>query len=418
MELGDLAHNPENPRVITEDKLKLLKKSLAEYGDLSGFIFNRTTGRLVGGHQRSKVLPSNAKIHYTKKNTNPSKVGTLAVGFIEVDGEKFSYREVAWDDLKEKAANIAANKGAGEWDATKLTEWFSDLKTFGFDMDLTMFDNLERKSYIEDEPVKGKIDDDAVPEVPQNVHGVKTGDVWILGEHRLLCGDSTSKADVEKLMAGEKADMVFTDPPYGIAYKGGSKERDEIENDAVDVLPFYRAFLSLAKEHSTPGAAIYVWHAPSETHNCINAALESGWLFKSYLIWVKNNSTFGRSDYHWQHEPAFYGWGADGTHDWYGDRKQTTTWMIDRPSRSNEHPTMKPVELCEKGITNSSPRSGLVYEPFCGSGSTLIACEKTNRKCYGIEIDPHYCSVIIERWQQFTGKKAILQKPKVIKRER
>ncbi len=197
--------------------------------------------------------------------------------------------------------------------------------------------------------------------------------------------------------------MVFTDPPYGIAYKGGSKERKEIENDAIEVLPFYESFLTLAKAYSKSGAAIYIWHASSETHNCINAAINSGWLFKSHLIWVKNNSTFGRSDYHWQHEPAFYGWGSDGTHEWHGDRKQTTTWMIDRPSRSDEHPTMKPVELCERGVRNSSKSGYRIYEPFCGSGSTLIACEKTGRRCYGMEIDPHYCTVILKRWAQFTG---------------
>jgi len=227
-------------------------------------------------------------------------------------------------------------------------------------------------------------------------------------KHRLLCGDSTRQDDVERLMAGKKAEMVFTDPPYGISYAGGTKKRNAIENDAIDVLPFYESFLSLGKSISAEGASIYIWHASSETHNCIAAAINSGWLFKSYLIWIKNNSTFGRADYHWQHEPAFYGWASNGTHRWNGDRKQTTTWNIDRPIRSDDHPTMKPVELCEKGIINSSRKDEIVYDPFLGSGSTLIACEKTKRQCFGIEIDPHYCSVIINRWQEYTGQKAVL----------
>lgn len=377
--VASLVFDPSNARKHDDKNLQAIKGSLAKFGQQKPLVVTKDNVVVAGNGTLAAAKElgwETIDVHRT-----PLK-GAEAIAYALADNRTSEL--AAWDDeiLKTQLES--------------LTDDGWDVAEFGFDLD-------DFSSGTE-----GKTDPDAVPEVEQNKFAVERGQIWQLGNHRLMCGDSTSREDVESLMAGEKADMVFTDPPYGISYVGGSKVRKEIENDAIDVLPFYKDFLSLAKEFSNPGAAVYIWHASSETHNCILAAIESGWLFKSYLIWVKNNSTFGRSDYHWQHEPAFYGWGADGSHKWYGDRKQTTTWMIDRPSRSEDHPTMKPVELCVRGIGNSSKARQLIYEPFCGSGSTLIACEKTNRKCYGMEIDPHYCSVIIERWQQFTGKEAQL----------
>jgi DNA modification methylase len=245
-----------------------------------------------------------------------------------------------------------------------------------------------------------------VPEVTEAT--CKLGDLWILGNHRLLCGDSTDKEQVEKLMDGEKADMLHTDPPYGIDYEGGSKKREKIENDAVDIFPFYKDVFANAHLATKDGASAYIWHASTETHNAINAFIASGWQYKSYIVWNKNNSTFGRSDFHWKHEPCIYGWKQKFTHTWYGDRKQTTVWDIDRPSRSDSHPTMKPIELCERPISFSSKMGDIILDLFLGSGSTLIACEKTNRKCYGMELDEHYCDVIIKRWEDYTGESAVL----------
>lgn len=379
VDINSLHLDPSNARKHSDKNLAAIKGSLTKFGQQKPIVVDNKNVVIAG---------------------NGTLVAAKALGWDTIDIVKTELTKteaIAFALADNKTSELA------EWDMETLNKTLDALLNEGFEVEDIGFD-------IDDIPGLGgggNTDEDSVPEVEQNIHEVKRGDIYLLGEHRLMCGDSTSKDDVDKLMGGEKADMVFTDPTYGIAYIGGSKVRKEIENDAIDVFPFYKAFLSIAKDNSRKGGSIYIWHASSETHNVINAALESGWLFKSYLVWVKNNSTFGRSDYHWQHEPAFYGWGADGSHEWHGDRKQTTTWMIDRPSVSKEHPTMKPVELCERSIINSSKSGYKIYDPFLGSGSTLIACEKTNRKCYGMEIDPHYCSVIIERWQQFTGKKAV-----------
>jgi len=214
----------------------------------------------------------------------------------------------------------------------------------------------------------------------------------------LLCGDSTDSDQVAKLMDGKLADMIHTDPPYNIDYEGGSKKREKIANDKLDDFPnfLYDVYTTLSTSVKK-GGAIYVWHASSETHNFIQQFLNAGFLFKSYIVWNKNNSTFGRSDYHWKHEPCIYGWLDGDSHNWYGDRKQTTVWDIERPSRSDEHPTMKPIPLCSKPIENSSKVGDVVLDVFLGSGSTMVASHQLKRKCYGMELDPKYCQVIIDR---------------------
>jgi len=379
VDVKKLKFDKRNARKHDKKNIKAIKDSLLKFGQQKPIVVMEDGTVIAGNGTLQAAIElgwDTIDVHWTALN----KEEAIAYGLVD-----------------NRSAELAS------WDDDNLKELLSELDASGWDLEGLGWDSEDLKDIIDQKPVEGLTDEDEVPETKQNEFNVQLGDIWQLGEHRLMCGDSTDKETVEKLMNGEKADMVFTDPPYGIAYKGGSKKRKEIENDSIDVLPFYKSFLSLAKEHSIKGAAIYIWHASSETHNCIIAAIESGWLFKSYLIWSKNNSTFGRSDYHWQHEPAFYGWGSDGTHRWYGDRKQTTIWAIDRPSKSEEHPTMKPVELCVRGIDNSSAAGHTIYEPFCGSGSTLIACEKTGRKCYGMELDPHYCSVILKRYIDFVG---------------
>lgn len=215
-----------------------------------------------------------------------------------------------------------------------------------------------------------------------------------------MCGDSTT--DLPLLMDGAQADMLLTDPPYGIDYEGGTKKRDKIDNDARPVYDFYVEFLQAARAQCKSSAAAYIWHASTETHNAIQAFIDAGWQFKQYLIWVKNNATFGRQDYHWRHEPCIYGWG-EGSHKWYGDRKQDTVWEFDRPARSEEHPTMKPVGLCARSITNSTQPDDIVLDTFGGSGSTLIAADQLDRTCYTMELDPKYCDVIRKRYAKLKG---------------
>jgi len=261
-------------------------------------------------------------------------------------------------------------------------------------------------------------DEDAVPDAPAKAI-TKPGAVILLGRHRLMCGDSTVMTDVERLMCGAKADMVFTDPPYNVAVAGGTHDpRDKknfgkgpkILNDSMSDGEFHQflvdAFIPMSMVIKD-GATVYIAHADIEGINFRTAFIEAGFMLKQCLIWAKQQFVFGRSDYHWQHEPILYGWKAGAAHRFFGERNQGTVWSIDRPMRSEkEHPTQKPVALVEKAINNSSKSGDLLYEPFGGSGSTLIACEKTGRNCYMMELDPIYCDVIVNRWEQATGQKA------------
>lgn len=383
--LSDINPAKYNPRKITDKELSGLTESIKKFGFIDPVIMNIRGGKniLVGGHQRLRV----AEILKIKE-----------IPVVEVD---LSISE-------EKALNVALNSPtlSGKYDEEILSGLLDEIK-----IDLPeLFDDLNFGDFdIPVEQCEGHTDQDAVPEVqPDPI--TKRGDVWLLGKHRLMCGDSTMIDDVMKLMNGEMADMIHTDPPYNIAYEGGSKKREKIANDELEdfngfLADIYTNYFAVSK----PGAAIYVWHASSETHNFIIEFINAGFLFKSYIVWNKNNSTFGRSDYHWKHEPCLYGWNGSGSHKWHGDRKQTTVWDIDRPSKSEAHPTMKPIDLCVKPIENSSKADALVIDFFLGSGSTLIACEKLKRRCYGLELSERYCDVIIKRWQDYTEKEAILE---------
>jgi site-specific DNA-methyltransferase (adenine-specific) len=284
--------------------------------------------------------------------------------------DNVGYGEWDWDEL------------ANSWNVEELTEWGLDIPNFDVN-------NLEAEE-----------DDFAVPDGGTETD-IVLGDLFEIGEHRLLCGDSTDSDQVAKLMNGNLADMCHTDPPYNINYEGGSKKREKIANDKLDDFPqfLYDVYTTISTALKK-GGAIYVWHASTETHNFIQQFLNAGFLFKSYIVWNKNNSTFGRSDYHWKHEPCIYGWLDGASHTWHGDRKQTTVWDIDRPSRSEEHPTMKPIPLCSKPLENSSKQGDVILDVFLGSGSTMVASHQLKRKCYGMELDPKYCQVIIDRMQK------------------
>ena len=302
---------------------------------------------------------------------------------------------------------IALNSG---WDTSMLSVELQDLKD-DIDLSLLGFDPDELDALLNPvEETEGLTDEDAVPEVPVEPK-TKLGDIYILGNHRLMCGDSTSIDAVEKLMDGQLADQLVTDPPYNIAYEGGSKKRDQIKNDEMadeEFRQFLKDVYIAADAVMKAGAVFYIWHADTEGYNFRGAARDMGWRIRQTLIWNKDNSAFGRSDYHWKHEPCLYGWKEGAAHLWATDRKQTTVIQCKRPSKSDLHPTMKPVELMEYQILNNTKGSDIVLDLFGGSGSTLIACEKTGRVNRSMELDPKYCDVIVKRWEDFTGKKAVL----------
>lgn len=358
-------------------------------------------------------------------------------------------------DEQVKAYRLADNKTGefAEWDVGLLSAELADLMNANFDMQPFGFEN------IQPEVVEDNFDiDKALEEIKTPI--TKKGDVYELAAHRLMCGDSTLLSDVEKLMNGTMADMMFTDPPYNADYTGGTKSKLKILNDRMKDDKFYQFlydFYTNAFAVTKLGGAIYVCHADAEGINFRQAMKDAGWEFKQCIIWVKNALVMGRQDHHWQHEPILYGWKPGAAHRWYGGRKQTTvikdedgvfinkiktgfqltfnnghqkvvvdvpayevkevstdeistTWYIDKPLRNGEHPTMKPIILCARAIKNSSKDGDITLDLFGGSGSTLMACEQTNRICYMMELDERYCDVIIKRYEQFTGLKAELVK--------
>jgi site-specific DNA-methyltransferase (adenine-specific) len=318
------------------------------------------------------------------------------------------------DDLtpaQAKASRIADNKVAeSEWDEDLLRLELSELDELGFDLDLTGFDDFDLT--LEDEST---IDDDAdlndAPEPPE-IPVSKRGDVWLCGKHRVMCGDSTSTDDAEALMGGVLANLLITDPPYNVAYTGGTADALTIQNDDMsdgDFRQFLRDVYSTADAVMNAGATFYIWHADSEGYNFRGAAHDIEWKIRQCLIWVKSSLVLGRQDYHWKHEPCLYGWKEGAAHFWGSDRTQTTVLEFDKPARNGVHPTMKPVELFQYQIENSSPKGGVVLDLFGGSGTTMIACENSGRVARLMELDEKYCDVIVKRWQELTGKEATLE---------
>ena len=301
---------------------------------------------------------------------------------------------------------LALNAG---WDIDMLKAEIEDLNLEGFDLGLLGFDDKFLDGLLEPEPSEGLTDEDAVPEVPEQPKTV-LGDVWVLGNHRLMCGDSTSIDAMDALMGGVLADMWLTDPPYNVAYEGKTKDALTIQNDSMGDDQF-RAFLRdayiAADSVLKPGAVFYIWHADSEGYNFRGAAFDAGWKVRQCLIWKKSVMVMGRQDYQWRHEPCLYGWKEGAGHLWASDRKQTTILEFDKPQRNGEHPTMKPVALFEYQMLNNTKGGDVVLDSFGGSGTTLIAAEKNGRVARLMELDPKYCDVIIKRWQDFTGQQAV-----------
>jgi DNA modification methylase len=315
-------------------------------------------------------------------------------------------------ESQKKAYIIADNKLAmnAGWDTAMLSIEMKDLEDEGFDLALLGFDDKELNALLEPEVVEGLTDEDAVPDVPEEPK-TKLGDIYILGNHRLMCGDSCSITDMEKLVNSRQVDMWLTDPPYNVAYEGKTKDALTIQNDSMDnegFRQFLRDAYVTADTVMKAGAVFYIWHADSEGYNFRGAAHDAGWKVRQCLIWKKSTMVMGRQDYHWKHEPCLYGWKEGAGHLWATDRKQTTILEFDKPSRNGEHPTMKPVALFEYQMLNNTKGGDIVLDSFGGSGTTLLAAEKHGRHAYLMELDPKYCDVIVKRWEDFTGKQAIL----------
>ena len=372
-------YNPRKDLQPGDPEYEKLKRSIEQFGYVEPVIWNKQTGRVVGGHQRLKVL--------------------IDSGITEVD-----VVVVDMNTEKEKALNIALNKISGEWDTDKLALVIADLQGADFDVSLTGFDPEELDDLFRDD-VKGGVkedDFDVEAELRKPVFS-KAGDLWMLGEHRLLCGDSTKPETYELLMNGKKAQLVVTDPPYNVDYKGtaGKIKNDKMAEDQFE--QFLLAAYSQMYESMTDDASIYVFHSDSHGLAFRKAFEEAGFYLSGCCIWKKQSLVLGRSPYQWQHEPVLFGWKKKGKHQWYTGRKESTIWEFDKPKKNADHPTMKPVALVAYPIMNSTMTGCLVLDPFGGSGSTLIACEQTGRICYTVELDEKFCDVIVKRYIDQVG---------------
>lgn len=372
-------YNPRKDLKPGDAEYEKLKRSLEQFGYVEPVIWNKTTGRVVGGHQRLKVLQD--------------------MGITEVDCVV-----VEMDEGKEKALNIALNKISGDWDKDKLALLIADLQGAEFDVSLTGFEPAEIEALFKDTLKDGvKEDDFDVKAELEKPAITKAGDVWTLGRHRLVCGDSTKPEIFELLMAGKKANLVVTDPPYNVNYEGSA---GKIKNDNMADDAFYNFLLAAFQNTEAvmaDDASIYVFHADTEGLNFRRAFADAGFYLSGTCIWKKQSLVLGRSPYQWQHEPVLFGWKKKGKHQWYTGRKESTIWEFDKPKKNGVHPTMKPIPLLAYPIMNSSMSNTLVVDPFGGSGSTLIACEQTDRSCYTIELDEKFCDVIVKRYIEQVG---------------
>jgi len=386
LETKGLIPYAKNSRTHSEAQVAQIAGSIKEFGFNNPVLIDEDNG-IIAGHGRVMAA---------------QKLGLQAVPCI---------RLAHLSDTQRKAYVIADNRLAlnAGWDDQMLTVELQELDAESFDLSLLGFEADELNALLN--PIKeteGLTDEDEVPEVPEEPV-TKPGDIYKLGRHRLMCGDSTSIDAVEKLMDDGLADILITDPPYNIAYEGGTKKWEQIKNDSMaddQFRQFLRDAFVSANAVMKQGAVFYIWHADSEGYNFRGACIDTGWKIRQTLIWNKDNSAFGRSDYHWKHEPCLYGWKDGAGHLWASDRKQVTVLNFKRPSKSELHPTMKPVELIEYQLLNNTKGADIVLDLFGGSGSTLIAAEKNGRVARLMELDPKYCDVIVKRWEEFTGQKA------------
>ena len=376
--LKDLKPYENNPRK-NDDAVKYVAESIKEFGFKVPIVIDKNNV-IVAGHTRYKAA----------KKLKMSEVPCIIA-----------------DDLTDeqiKAFRLADNKVAekAEWDFDLLNAELDDI--IDLDMELFGFEDA-----LQDDAEEA-VEDEFEVELPAEPKS-KLGDIYQLGNNRLMCGDSTVLEDVEKLMGGEQADMLLTDPPYNVNYEGKTKDKLKIKNDQMGNDNF-RQFLTDAFSNADmfmkPGAVFYIWHADSEGYNFRGACFDAGWTVRQCLIWNKNSMVMGRQDYQWKHEPCLYGWKEGAGHLWASDRKQTTVINFDKPTRNDMHPTMKPIPLFDYQIKNNTKGGDVVLDLFGGSGTTIMACEQNGRRGYSMEYDPRYVDVIVDRWEKFTGAKAVL----------
>ena len=388
MEIKALIPYAKNSRTHDDAQIAQIAASIKEFGWTNPILVDGDKG-IIAGHGRLMAA---------------RKLGMVEVPVIEL-------KELT--PTQKKAYIIADNRLAlnAGWDNQLLTIELNELLEDKFSLDLLGFNADELNALLNPVEInEGLVDEDEVPEPPPEPI-TKMGDIWLLGNHRLMCGDSTQIDQLEKLCNGRPVDMWLTDPPYNVAYEGGTKEKLTIQNDSMSddsFRQFLRDSYVAADVVMKQGAVFYIWHADSEGFNFRGAAVDAGWKVRQCLIWKKSSIVMGRQDYHWKHEPCLYGWKDGAGHLWAADRKQSTILEFDKPSRNGEHPTMKPVALFEYQMLNNTKGGDIVLDSFGGSGTTMIAAEKNGRIGYLMEFDPKYCDVIIKRWENYTGKTAVL----------
>ena len=372
------SYNPRKKLKPGDAEYEKIKNSITEFGYVDPIIVNSDM-TIIGGHQRWSVLK--------------------ALGYDEVDCVVIEI-----DKTKEKALNIALNKVTGEWNKELLADLIKDLQSLDYDVSMTGFEPPEIDELFNDVHSKETKEDDFDVDAELSKPTLtQKGDFWLLGRHRLMCGDATLPEVFDTLLDGKKVNLVVTDPPYNVNYKS---DAGTIQNDNMEDNVFYNFLLASYKNMANAmadDASIYVFHADTEGLNFRKAFVDAGFYLSGVCIWAKQSLVLGRSPYQWKHEPILFGWKKNGKHKWFADRKQSTVWNFDRPKKSELHPTMKPIALVAYPILNSSMTNGLVLDPFGGSGSTLIACEQTDRTCYTIEIDEKYADVIVKRYIEQIG---------------
>jgi DNA modification methylase len=386
--IDQLVFYSRNPRK-NDTAVDRMCASIREFG-FKIPVLARISGEIVDGHLRLKAA---------------KKLGITEVPVILCD---------EWTEAQVKAFRLMVNRSVGwaEWDEELLGLELLELKDLDFDLDLTGFNSDELDRYLAGiDATPGLTDEDAAPEPPETPVS-RTGDLWILDRHRVLCGDATNSVDIDRLMQAERADLVFTDPPYNVDYTGYTKQKLTLKGDRMPEDEFRRFLRTSFDNYRTvikPGASLYVCHASSVQRDFQDAIESAGFEVRCQIIWAKNTFAWGFGRYKFQHEPIYYCHVSGESDAWYGDKSQSTLWVEKKPAANREHPTMKPVELIERALRNSSKAGDLVVDLFGGSGSTLIACERRDRNARLMELDPKYADVIVQRWQEYTGKSATLE---------